>query len=157
MQKDKLKQYSGLLIIGILLIVVYKVFEPSWFSVLLNACFPIIIGGVLAYFLEPLVQMVTKLFENCQSSFLKKHRRVLSVLLVSLAVILMIILLLTWLIPMVMDYAVEFAKNIDTYVKSFEASINSSFEDPNLAGTIIQVEQTLLILSKVLAQMILWK
>ena len=142
MQKDKLKQYSGLLIIGILLIVVYKVFEPSWFSVLLNACFPIIIGGVLAYFLEPLVQMVTKLFENCQSSFLKKHRRVLSVLLVSLAVILMIILLLTWLIPMVMDYAVEFAKNIDTYVKSFEASINSSFEDPNLAGTIIQVEQT---------------
>ena len=34
MQKDKLKQYSGLLIIGILLIVVYKVFEPSWFSVL---------------------------------------------------------------------------------------------------------------------------
>ena len=39
MQKDKLKQYSGLLIIGILLIVVYKVFEPSWFSVLLNACF----------------------------------------------------------------------------------------------------------------------
>ena len=92
MQKDKLKQYSGLLIIGILLIVVYKVFEPSWFSVLLNACFPIIIGGVLAYFLEPLVQMVTKLFENCQSSFLKKHRRVLSVLLVSLAVILMIIL-----------------------------------------------------------------
>ena len=53
MQKDKLKQYSGLLIIGILLIVVYKVFEPSWFSVLLNACFPIIIGGVLAYFLEP--------------------------------------------------------------------------------------------------------
>ena len=87
MQKDKLKQYSGLLIIGILLIVVYKVFEPSWFSVLLNACFPIIIGGVLAYFLEPLVQMVTKLFENCQSSFLKKHRRVLSVLLVSLAVI----------------------------------------------------------------------
>ena len=142
MQKDKLKQYSGLLITGILLIVVYKVFEPSWFSVLLNACFPIIIGGVLAYFLEPLVQMVTKLFENCQSSFLKKHRRVLSVLLVSLAVILMIILLLTWLIPMVMDYAVEFAKNIDTYVKSFEASINSSFEDPNLAGTIIQVEQT---------------
>ena len=75
MQKDKLKQYSGLLIIGILLIVVYKVFEPSWFSVLLNACFPIIIGGVLAYFLEPLVQMVTKLFENCQSSFLKKHRK----------------------------------------------------------------------------------
>ncbi|MEI3292949.1 MAG: AI-2E family transporter [Thomasclavelia ramosa] len=84
---------------------------------------------------------MTKLFENCQSRS-KKHRRVLSVLLVSLAVILMIILLLTWLIPMVMDYAVEFAKNIDTYVKSFEASINSSFEDPNLAGTIIQVEQT---------------
>lgn len=51
MQKDKLKQYSGLLIIGILLIVVYKVFEPSWFSVLLNACFPIIIGGVPVVFI----------------------------------------------------------------------------------------------------------
>lgn len=72
MQKDKLKQYSGLLIIGILLIVVYKVFEPSWFSVLLNACFPIIIGGVLAYFLEPLVQMVTKLFEKLSKLIFEK-------------------------------------------------------------------------------------
>ena len=42
-------------------------------------------------------------------------------------------------------------------LRVFEASINSSFEDPNLAGTIIQVEQTFVILSKVLAQMILWK
>ena len=143
MQKDKIRQYSGLLIIGVLLIVVYKVFDPSWFNILLNACFPIIIGGVLAYFLEPLVQMVTKLFDGCTNKFVEKHKRVLSILLVSLAVILLVILLLTWLIPMVMDYAVEFVKNLDTYVKGFEASINESFEDPNVTNLIIQIEQTI--------------
>ena len=33
MQGNKLKQYSGLLIIGIILIVIYKMFDASWFSI----------------------------------------------------------------------------------------------------------------------------
>lgn len=142
MQGNKLKQYSSLLIVGIILIVIYKTFDTSWFSILLNAFFPIIIGGIIAYFLEPLVQIVSKLFENNENKFLVKHKRVISVLLVSLIVILLVILLLTWLIPMVMDYAVEFIKNIDTYVNGFESSINKTFEDPNTAQTIIQFERT---------------
>lgn len=40
MQGNRLKQYSGLLIIGIILIVIYKMFDTSWFSILLNAFFP---------------------------------------------------------------------------------------------------------------------
>ena len=88
MQGNKLKQYSGLLIIGIILIVIYKMFDASWFSILLNAFFPIILGGILAYFLEPLVQMISKLFINSKNSFLVKHQRIISVLLVSLSVLL---------------------------------------------------------------------
>lgn len=142
MTSNKLKQYSGLLIVGIILIVIYNIFDPAWFSILLNACSPIIIGGILAYFLEPLVVMVSNGFGFCQSEFLKKHKRVFSVLIVSLIVILIIILLLTWLIPMIMSYAVEFAKNIDTYVSGFEASINQSINDTNLTNIIINAEQT---------------
>lgn len=141
MQVNKLKQYSGLLVIGIILIVIYKTFDTSWFSILLNAFFPIIIGGILAYFLEPLVQMVSKLLINSENKFLVKHQRVISVLLVSLIVILLIVLLLTWLIPMVMEYAVEFIKNIDTYVKGFESSINKTFDDPKISQMIIQFER----------------
>jgi len=112
MQGNRLKQYSSLLIVGIILIVIYKTFDIS-----LNAFFPIIIGGILAYFLEPLVQIVSRLFENIENKFLNKHKRIISVLLVSLVVILLVTLLLTRLIPMVMDYAVEFIRNIDTYVR----------------------------------------
>ncbi len=142
MQGNRLKQYSSLLIIGIILIVIYKTFDISWFSILLNAFFPIIIGGILAYFLEPLVQIVSRLFENIENKFLNKHKRIISVLLVSLVVILLVTLLLTRLIPMVMDYAVEFIRNIDTYVKGFESSINKTFNDPNIAQTIIRFEKT---------------
>ena len=67
MQGNRLKQYSSLLIVGIILIVIYKTFDISWFSILLNAFFPIIIGGILAYFLEPLVQIVSRLFENIEN------------------------------------------------------------------------------------------
>lgn len=143
MHKNKLKQYSGLLLIGIILIVIYKTFDVSWFSTLLNAFFPLIIGGILAYFLEPLVQMVSKLFNNSKSKFILKYKRIVSVLLVSLIVVLLFILLLTWLIPMVMDYAVELIKNVDTYVKGFEASVNQNINDKEMAQMIIQIEQTM--------------
>ena len=63
----------------------------------------------------------------------------------SLVVILLVTLLLTRLIPMVMDYAVEFIRNIDTYVKGFESSINKTFNDPNIAQTIIRLKRLLLI------------
>ena len=142
MDKNKLKQYSGLLLVGVILIVIYKTFDTSWFSILWNAVFPIVIGGVLAYFLEPLVQMVSKVFMSIDNRFIRKHCRVISVLLVSLIVILLVVLLLTWLIPTVMDYAVEFVKNIDTYVKGFEKTINSTFVDPSNSQMIIQLERT---------------
>lgn len=142
MQNNKIKQYSGLLIVGVLLIVVYKVFEPSWFSFLFNAFLPIIIGGVLAYFLEPLVNIVEQFFVNSSSKFIVKHKRLFSVLIVSIAVILLLILLLTWLIPMVMSYVVEFARNLDVYVKDFEASITKLVDDPNILEKIFQVEET---------------
>ena len=37
---------------------------------------------------------------------------------------------------------VEFIRNIDTYVKGFESSINKTFNDPNIAQTIIRFEKT---------------
>ena len=73
MQGNRLKQYSSLLIVGIILIIIYKTFDISWFSILLNAFFPIIIGGILAYFLEPLVQIVSRLFENIENKIGRAH------------------------------------------------------------------------------------
>ena len=141
MKKNKFKQYGEWIVVGIILIAIYKVFDISWFSALISAFLPIIIGGILAYFLEPLVQVVTKLFENNKNSFLKKNKRIISTLLVCLFVLLLIILLLTWLIPVVMGYAVEFIKNIDMYVKGFEISINNSFANSEIAQMIIGIER----------------
>ena len=55
MKKNKFKQYGEWIVVGIILIAIYKVFDISWFSALISAFLPIIIGGILAYFLEPLV------------------------------------------------------------------------------------------------------
>lgn len=142
MQQKRLKQYGKVILIGIILIVFYKLFDPSWFSVLVSAFLPIIIGGILAYFLEPLVQMVSKGLNNCNSRFIRKYVRIISVLLVSILMILLVVLLLTWLIPMVMDYALEFLRNIDSYVKSFEASVDEGFFGKELADVVIKVERT---------------
>lgn len=143
MEKNKIKQYSSILLIGIILIIVYKAFDISWFSILLNAFFPIILGGIIAYFLEPLVQMVSRILDTCNNKFVKKYERIISVLVVCIFIIMIVILLLTKLIPMVMDYAFEFIKNLDTYVKSFEISINKTFQDPVTATNIIQLERTI--------------
>lgn len=143
MDKNKIKQYSSLLLIGVILIIIYKTFDISWFSILLNAFFPIIIGGIIAYFLEPLVQMFSKLLDNYNNKFINKYKRIISVLVVCLFIILILILLLTKLIPMVMDYALEFIKNLDTYVKSFELSINKTFPNSDTSAMIIQLERTI--------------
>ena len=69
MQKFNLKQYSSFLILGILFIVLFKVFDPSWFSTILNAFYPVIIGAVLAYFLDPIVKIIARLLNKSQNSF----------------------------------------------------------------------------------------
>lgn len=114
MQKFNLKQYSSFLILGILFIVLFKVFDPSWFSTILNAFYPVIIGAVLAYFLDPIVKIIARLLNKSQNSFLIKHQRVISVLIVFIGLILLLILLLNWLIPTMMGYVVELISNIDT-------------------------------------------
>ena len=129
MQKFNLKQYSSFLILGILFIVLFKVFDPSWFSTILNAFYPVIIGAVLAYFLDPIVKIIARLLNKSQNSFLIKHQRVISVLIVFIGLILLLILLLNWLIPTMMGYVVELISNIDTYVLNFENTIRSNFED----------------------------
>ncbi|WP_346676957.1 AI-2E family transporter [Erysipelatoclostridium sp. An173] len=137
MQKFNLKQYSSFLILGILFIVLFKVFDPSWFSTILNAFYPIIIGAVLAYFLDPIVKIIARLLNKSQNSFLIKHQRVISVLIVFIGLILLLILLLNWLIPTMMGYVVELISNIDTYVLNFENTIRSTFEDEKVVNFII--------------------
>ena len=115
MQKTKLKQYSIILILGIILIVIFKVFDPSWFTVVLKAFYPVIIGATLAYILYPLVKILENCFNNNQSKFISKHSRVISILIVFLALIVLLVLLLYWLIPVIMSYIIELINNIDYY------------------------------------------
>lgn len=137
MQKFKFKQYSGLLILGLILIVIYKVFDPSWFSFILKAFYPVLIGGALAYFLEPIVKKLAKLFNQSSNNFLVKHQRVISVMIVFLGLILLLIVVLNWLIPTFMGYAIELINNIDTYVSNFDKTINETFKDEKIREFII--------------------
>ena len=143
MQKIKLKQYSIILILGIILIVIFKVFDPLWFTVVLKAFYPVIIGATLAYILYPLVKILENCFNNNQSKFISKHSRVISILIVFLALIVLLVLLLYWLIPVIMSYIIELINNIDYYYFNFKTTINQTFNDPKITETIIKVSDRL--------------
>ena len=57
-QTENIKQFIRYLLLAFFIIVIYKTFDVSIFSLIYNAFLPLIIGGVLAYFLQPLVYVL---------------------------------------------------------------------------------------------------
>ena len=141
--KDTLKKYSSILIIAFIIIVLYKTFNTSIFDALFNAFLPLIIGGVLAYFLQPLVNILETKLDNSTNHFILNHSHTISVLLVFLGFILSIIIILIYLIPMIAQYGINFIQNVNTYVKDYESSIRSIFGNSDITNILINFEQTL--------------
>ena len=49
------KNYVGIILCACVIIFIYKTFDISLFSNILSAFIPLIVGAILAYFLQPLV------------------------------------------------------------------------------------------------------
>lgn len=143
-----LKKYGAILFIAILIVIFYKTFDQSVFNAILSAFFPVIIGGVLAYFLQPLVQGLENRLDNMNNQFLKKYSHTLSTMIVFLSFVFIIVMLMIFLIPKIFNYAVVFAKNITGYVDEFEKSMTAYFGDTIISEVLINTEKTMVDTSK---------
>ncbi|MDD8049324.1 MAG: AI-2E family transporter [Thomasclavelia sp.] len=139
--KETIKKYNPLFVIGILLILIYKLLETTFLSTLLYAFQPVIIGAVLAYFLQPLVVGVEN---KLKKTSVKKYARIISTLIIFIGFILILCILLWYFIPIIINNVVSFANNIGHYANSFEETIKSNVDNVSIRNAILEFEQTAL-------------
>ncbi len=128
----KYKNYINILFIGIALILFYKSFEYNVFATIFDVLTPLIIGAVMAYFLQPLVSFV--------DSFLirKIHTRnlrlnyLLAVFAVFILIIVLISLTMSYVVPAIVNSVINFTTNINDYVASLEKIILDLTNDPGM-------------------------
>lgn len=141
MYKRWIRQYSGLLILGLLLIAGYRLFDNiiavgNMIMGLTDILFPFIIGGVLAYFLGiPAVALEEKLKKQERYPFLKKKARIVSILFVFFVFIIAIIAVLGFVVPMISDNITELIDRSPIYLrqlKTFFKNLRIEYGVPNL-------------------------
>ena len=71
------KNYVGIILCACVIIFIYKTFDISLFSNILSAFIPLIVGAILAYFLQPLV-INLKCFRFFQNKKLIKYSHTIS-------------------------------------------------------------------------------
>ena len=83
-----------------------------------KVCSPVIMAFVIAFVLDPLVKIYTNYVFNGISSDRLRHN--LSVILSFVTVIVFFTILMVALVPQIVDSAVTFAGNLNSYVRSFQ-------------------------------------
>ena len=97
-------------------------------AALWNICLPVILGLVIAYIFNPLVKLLMR------TLLVRMRRRdlarVLSVIISMALFVILLVLLLFYLIPQLIDSVITFVHNLNGYVDSLQALLNT------LSGTV---------------------
>ena len=72
------KNYVGIILCACVIIFIYKTFDISLFSNILSAFIPLIVGAILAYFLQPLVYKFEMFLDSFQNKKLIKYSHTIS-------------------------------------------------------------------------------
>ena len=105
-QIDNLRQYIEYIILALIIIFIYKNFDGHFFKAVYNAFLPVIIGGVLAYFLQPLVYVLEMKIDSINNGQYTKISHIIASIFVFVIFILIIVLLLMLIIPALVNYVV---------------------------------------------------
>lgn len=129
------------IILGIAFVVIYSTLflmiqagysEDKFSSIgdtVLSVLSPIIMGGVIAYILNPILRFFeTKIFRKMKRPRL---RRALSVFLTYLLVLLLLIGLFSAIIPQLVSSVQEFGSNINNYASAIQTALVSGFDNLN--------------------------
>ncbi len=130
--------YLKYLLIGIILIIFYKSFEYNVIGTLMHVGTPLIIGAILAYFLQPLVNFVNSIYS---SKILFNHRKIsylMSVFTVFLLIIMVISITMTFLLPGVINSVINFTTNINDYVEALEKAIIDLTHNQGMADLAVE-------------------
>ena len=73
-----LKSYVGIVLCASIIIFIYKTFDISLFSNILSAFIPLIVGAILAYFLQPLVYKFEMFLDSFKNEKLIKYSHTIS-------------------------------------------------------------------------------
>ena len=114
------KNYVGIILCACVIIFIYKTFDISLFSNILSAFIPLIVGAILAYFLQPLVYKFEMFLDSFQNKKLIKYSHTISSILVFVVFVLIIVVLMIAIIPALVNYIVNIADNLTLYIKNFE-------------------------------------
>ena len=145
MYKKWLKQYSGLFILGVLLIAAYRLFD-NFMAVgnmivdLADILFPFIIGAILAYFLGiPAVKLENVFTKQNKYPWLKKKARIISILVVFFSTLVITIGIIRFVVPMITQNISEFIEKSPFYlrqIKAFSRNLKVEYGIPNLYSLI---------------------
>lgn len=140
MYKRWLKQYGGLLLLGVLIITVYRLFD-NFMAIgrivldLRDILFPFIIGVILAYFLGiPAVALEKKFLKLPENSVWYKRARILSILITFVIFLIIVVVSIRFIVPMVYENMVEFVDRTPIYLRQIKAlfrDLEKQFGIPN--------------------------
>ena len=85
------KNYVGIILCACVIIFIYKTFDISLFSNILSAFIPLIVGAILAYFLQPLVYKFEMFLDSFQNKKLIKYSHTISSIFVFVVFVLIIV------------------------------------------------------------------
>lgn len=130
------KNYVGIILCACVIIFIYKTFDISLFSNILSAFIPLIVGAILAYFLQPLVYKFEMFLDSFQNKKLIKYSHTISSIFVFVVFVLIIVVLMIAIIPALVNYVVNIADNLTLYIKNFEKTLET-YLGSNLASKVI--------------------
>lgn len=131
-----LKNYVGIILCACVIIFIYKTFDTALFSSVLSAFIPLIVGAILAYFLQPLVYKFEMFLDSFQNEKLIKYSHTISSIFIFVVFVLIIVVLLIAIIPALVNYVVNIADNLTLYIKNFEKTLEI-YLGSNLASEVI--------------------
>lgn len=139
---DTIKRYSGILLVIILSIIFYRLFDSipqiidaikSWLSIFT----PVFIGAILAYFLSPIAIAVENFLDTTK---LSKQKRILSVLGTFFAFIAVIIITIVFISPSVANAIMEIGTTLQMYIFDFEANVKAYISDPTIQEYVLGLD-----------------
>ncbi|MFV0394680.1 MAG: AI-2E family transporter [Coprobacillaceae bacterium] len=142
---DFIKRYGGIFLLAVAVIIFYKLFDSlgivvNIFNTILSVFTPIVIGGVLAYFLLPIAKMFERKFEKT-TGFFHNNKRLLSVLIAFFIFVLIIALTLVYFIPILANTVVDLTGSMNTYLQDFEANAANIIKDETILNFVVNMEK----------------
>ena len=141
--KNHWKKWVYWFLLGVAIIVVYKLFDNfqdvmggihKFFDIIA----PFFVGVFIAYLLYIPCKKIEEVFLKCKIKFVRKKSRTLSIMTVYLIVVLLLVILINVILPVVLESVEDLINNIQSYYELAIQKYNDLPEDSFLKGDVVK-------------------